>query len=472
MSYRVIETTTLFKVCQHAEVKTEVCAKIPISHKHRRSQNSTSSSSSKKSSSSSRKSSSSSKRSSSNKSAFDDETSCTAPGFGLGSFLRTVFWAMFAVPSTSSKEKEPEKPKHRHHKTPQNFIETEGLCSICTRKADYEKKAAQEAFIERERARKINERKLRFRCEKCVKEERFCRDRSVNGGLCCEFGRAFWTARGYDYSPSSSVPAHVQTRARAPSVNSAIGKSHRSVTTASSTNHLIATADRARSRTRAQTINSSRIALTQQVPGARSTMRTTEMYSNSSRTPKNTPWETYQNSERATWSTDNITPNLATTVAPYTQAPALPSVGSQRAIPLHQTLHLDLARWNSQIPVGRGTYPSARDPAPAKPLPPLPTPAGGKRKVRSNSTSRSVEDHTPKYIPPRTALNSSRVSSRHGEASLPPPSSSSSISSYASSQLRNQTRPMAREMAKLDRRIGREMNRWEKLSKLQQENMI
>jgi hypothetical protein len=485
MSYRVIETTTLFKVCQHAEVKTEVCAKIPLAtnKKHRRwsSQDSRCTASSK----------SLGNTSASSRSSFDDDTgSCTTSG-SLGGFLRTVFWAMFKSPSSSSKvkTKASEKSKRSNHKPPQHFIQAEGLCSICTRKAEDEKNAAREASYEQERARKINQRKLKFRCEKCVKEERYPRDRSINEGLCCEFGRAFWAARGYENKPSAPIPAQVRKRARAPSVNAAIGTSHRTGTTTSSMNHLTATADRARSRARAHTTNaSSSTTPTRQAPFASPATPTAELSADTSYERNNSLRRARQNPDLSLtrevhtyFPPQPLIPSLAAAAATHTQALMAPSIESQRAIPLYQTLHLDTARWDSQIPATRGTYPAPTAPAPTKPLPAVPKSGSGKNAARSsrkdvkegssknkNTSSRKAKDHKSNRTSTRTAEKPARAPMRNVEQRSIRPSTSSSVSSFASSQVR----PMATEMAKLDKRISRELMRWETFSQVERENFF
>ncbi|KAF7876943.1 uncharacterized protein EAF02_008163 [Botrytis sinoallii] len=58
---------------------------------------------------------------------------------------------------------------------------------------------AQEQDDERERQRRsyrrMEDRRTKFRCGKCVKEDRHPIDRSANDGFCCEFGQSFWNAK-------------------------------------------------------------------------------------------------------------------------------------------------------------------------------------------------------------------------------------------------------------------------------------
>ncbi|KAM3077492.1 hypothetical protein ACMFMG_006831 [Clarireedia jacksonii] len=202
MSYRTVETTTLFKVCQHAEVKMEVCAVIPLDAKSRRR-------------------SSWQSQPSSNESYFDDESTCTATSTRVNNFLRTVSWPAFLPSSSSSsrKSKDTHDRQIRNEKPPRNLIQVEDLCSNCKRKStdDYQK-GARAVISESERARKLLERKLRFRCDKCVKE----------------------------------VPTQVRTRAQAPSLTTVVDTG----INAPSTNHLIATADCVRNHARAYSTNS------------------------------------------------------------------------------------------------------------------------------------------------------------------------------------------------------------------------
>ncbi|KAM0181848.1 hypothetical protein ACHAPC_003999 [Botrytis cinerea] len=58
---------------------------------------------------------------------------------------------------------------------------------------------AQEQDNERERQRRtyrrMEDRRTKFRCDKCSREDRHSIDRSGNDGFCCEFGQSFWNAK-------------------------------------------------------------------------------------------------------------------------------------------------------------------------------------------------------------------------------------------------------------------------------------
>ncbi|KAM3079155.1 hypothetical protein ACMFMF_004082 [Clarireedia jacksonii] len=392
MSYRT--------VCQHAEVKMEVCAVIPLDAKSRRR-------------------SSWQSQPSSNESYFDDESTCTATSTRVNNFLRTVSWPAFLPSSSSSsrKSKDTHDRQIRNEKPPRNLIQVEDLCSNCKRKStdDYQK-GARAVISESERARKLLERKLRFRCDKCVKEGRYSRDRSMNDGFCCEFGNAFWTARGYDYAHSAAVPTQVRTRAQAPSLTTVVDTG----INAPSTNHLIATADCVRNHARAYSTNS----------------------------------------------ISSTTPSLQ--VATYTQTPTAPSSDFQpewrRASDFYYP-PIDVERWNSQVPCGAwGTYPCAKDPAPSRPLPALP----GKNKTTNgiqrndakegessmSTSSRAVKYHTANLTPSsRTVGGLPRIPIRDSEPSAP----------------RTRTRTLDAEIASLDNLLTLEMDSWKQLSKSQRE---
>ncbi|KAF7945399.1 hypothetical protein EAE96_010173 [Botrytis aclada] len=63
---------------------------------------------------------------------------------------------------------------------------------------------AREQEDERERQRRsyrrMEDRRTKFRCGKCIKEDRHPIDRSENDGFCCEFGQSFWNANAGQYS--------------------------------------------------------------------------------------------------------------------------------------------------------------------------------------------------------------------------------------------------------------------------------
>lgn len=84
-----------------------------------------------------------------------------------------------------------------------------GLCPDCT--ARQERKSARqqarsaeiiraqvaqeqddELVRQRREYRRMEDRRTKFRCNKCIKEDRYPIDRSGTDGFCCEFGRSFW----------------------------------------------------------------------------------------------------------------------------------------------------------------------------------------------------------------------------------------------------------------------------------------
>ncbi|KAF7914313.1 uncharacterized protein EAF01_000719 [Botrytis porri] len=88
----------------------------------------------------------------------------------------------------------------------------DGLCPDCTTRQSrllvqqqargaeiIRAQIAQEQDDERERQRRgyrrMEDRRTKFRCGKCIKEDRHPIDRSANDGFCCEFGQSFWNAK-------------------------------------------------------------------------------------------------------------------------------------------------------------------------------------------------------------------------------------------------------------------------------------
>ncbi|KAF7859733.1 hypothetical protein EAF04_008812 [Stromatinia cepivora] len=86
-----------------------------------------------------------------------------------------------------------------------------GLCPDCTTRQSrlisqqqardaeiIRAQVAQEQDEERARQRRAyrhpEDRRTKFRCGKCIKENRNSANRSGNEGFCCEFGRSFWSA--------------------------------------------------------------------------------------------------------------------------------------------------------------------------------------------------------------------------------------------------------------------------------------
>ncbi|KAB8292217.1 hypothetical protein EYC80_007959 [Monilinia laxa] len=179
----------------------------------------------------------------------------------------------------------------------------------------------EERTRQRQSFRRMEERRTKFRCSKCIQEGRKIIDRSANEGFCCEFGRSFWDAS------SESLLFPDQQHGSSRKSNPASFE----VPTAGLKRMTIGTATARQAATQAASSYG---------------------------------WQ----SKPDEW--NRIQPELVSQFVsiPGNDPASLPGP----AIPRYEDANIDIERWNNQVQTNHGTYPRARASAPTKPLPPLP----------------------------------------------------------------------------------------------------
>ncbi|ESZ93738.1 hypothetical protein SBOR_5875 [Sclerotinia borealis F-4128] len=216
-----------------------------------------------------------------------------------------------------------------------------GLCPDCKSRQDrmiaeqqardaefIRKQVAQEQDEERARQRRayrhIEDRRTKFRCDKCIREDCNPVDRSANEGFCCEFGRSFWNAK--QEAERISVPA----------------RQHRTPHTSAPTSSQVPTA-----------------------AFKRMTVGTTQARQAATQAAKSYGWHSQPDE------LNRIQPEL---VSQFVSMPGnLPASLPGHPIPRYEDANIDVNRWNEQVRTNHGTYPKAAAPAPDRPLPPLPS---------------------------------------------------------------------------------------------------
>ncbi|KAI9651036.1 hypothetical protein NHQ30_001073 [Ciborinia camelliae] len=300
-----------------------------------------------------------------------------------------------------------------------------GLCPSCTARQErliaeqQERDAeiirlqvAQEQDEERARQRRayrhMEDRRIKFRCEKCIKEDRNPVDRSGNEGFCCEFGRSFWYAK---YPGAPAIPK------RGASL---------------------------------------------EAPAAelkRMTIGTAEARQAATQAANSYGWQ----SRPDEW--NRIEPNLVSQFVstPGNHAGSLPGP----AVPRYEDAHIDIERWNSQVRTNHGTYPKAAVPPPDKPLPLIPATKALRPqplKISQQSTGRREsrrEAHESKRDSDVSALSNPRDMSGASPVS---PTNSHWPSTPQRPKTREEEREMRRQMSQLEHEIDDALEDWKAIS--------
>ncbi|RAL66480.1 hypothetical protein DID88_006170 [Monilinia fructigena] len=280
-------------------------------------------------------------------------------------------------------------------------------------------KVAQEQDEERTRQRRsfrrMEERRTKFRCCKCIQEGREVIDRSANEGFCCEFGRSFWDAS------SESLLFQDQQHGSSRKSNPASFE----VPTAGLKRMTIGTATARQAATQAA----------------------------SSYGWKSQPDE---------W--NRIQPEL---VSQFVSIPGNDPISLPGpAIPRYEDAHIDIERWNNQVRTNHGTYPRAHAPAPTKPLPPLPLGALTRKPrgapLRLQQSTRQRESYKEASAPRRDSEVSEMSNPRDmGDASPVSPTNSRWPSITERPKVREGEHDLKRQISNLGQTIDDALEFWQ-----------
>ncbi|QSZ32661.1 hypothetical protein DSL72_002240 [Monilinia vaccinii-corymbosi] len=274
---------------------------------------------------------------------------------------------------------------------------------------------AQEQDEERRRQRlayrHMEDRRTKFRCNKCIMEGHDPVDRSANEGFCCEFGRSFWHA-----SPECSLPPAPQRGSSRKGTSFSVqvppgGLKHMTIGTAAA-----------------------RQAATQAA--------------------NSYGWEQSQPEE-----CNRIPPELVSQFisVPGNHLSSLP----RPPVPSYLDGGIDINRWDNQVRTNHGTYP-----APNKPLPLPPQKMAIKTRalprhapVRYESWKEAPASRRDSEVSKVSSMTSPRDSM--GDASPVSPISSRWPSNAHRPKTRERAAKVEREMSRLEVEVDNELECWQ-----------